>query len=123
MDTQVIDRLRNIAGISANQITAEDKSFIKEQSALYGLVFEPKGACKACYADQAALIYKTIIDQSNAQPNEDDTRKYILKAGVNIIWQGIHINEATATDENCERWIAMGLKTKYFSKLPQPDAD
>lgn len=110
---EILDRLRTIAGNAASNLTADDKQFIKEQSEQAGLTFEPKGACKNCYIDQAVLLYKHL---SKTQPAEQSDRAYVLKEGVDIIWQGIRINAATATDDLCKRWLAMGLGTKYFAK-------
>ena len=108
---QTISKLREIAGKSANQITNEDKAFIREYASQYGVELpKDKPNCKSCYVDAAVLIYKEIKD---AEPKPTD-RKYVLRDGVDVIWRGVRINEASVTDELAEKWIANGFPKMYF---------
>lgn len=107
----IIKQLKEIAGKSANQVTKADKDFIREYAGQYGVELpKDKPNCKSCYVDAAVLIYKAIKD---AEPKPTD-RKYVLRDGVDVIWRGIRINEASVTDELAEKWIANGFPKAYF---------
>ena len=107
----IIKQLKEIAGKSANQVTKSDKDFIREYAGQYGVELpKDKPNCKSCYVDAAVLIYKAIKD---AEPKPTD-RKYVLRDGVDVIWRGIRINEASVTDELAEKWIANGFPKVYF---------
>lgn len=108
---KIISRLKEIASKTANQITNDDKAFIREYASQYGVGLpKDKPNCKSCYVDAAVLIYKAIKD---AEPKQTD-RKYVLRDGVDVIWRGIRINEASVTDELAEKWIANGFPKAYF---------
>lgn len=107
----IIKQLKEIAGKSANQVTKADKEFIRQYAGKYGVELpKEKPNCKSCYVDAAILIYKAI---NNAEPKPTD-RKYVLRDGVDVIWRGIRINEASVTDELAEKWIANGFPNVYF---------
>lgn len=107
----IISKLKEIAAKTANQITNDDKAFIREYASQYGVELpKEKPNCKSCYVDAAVQIYKAIKD---AEPKPTD-RKYILRDGVDVIWRGIRINDASVTDELAEKWIAKGFPKVYF---------
>lgn len=107
----IIARLKEIAGKTANQITNDDKAFIREYASQYGVELpKDKPNCKSCYVDASVLIYKAIKD---AEPKPTD-RKYVLRDGVDVIWRGTRINEASITDELAEEWIENGFPKVYF---------
>lgn len=108
---KIILKLKEIAGKTAKQITNEDKAFIREYSSQYGVELpKEKPNCKSCYVDAAVQIYKAIKD---SEPKQTE-RKYILRDGVDVIWRGIRINEASVTDELAAEWIADGFPKVYF---------
>lgn len=107
----IIKQLKEIAAKSANQVTKADKEFIRQYASQYGVELpKEKPNCKSCYVDAAVLIYKAI---KNAEPKPTE-RKYVLRDGVDVIWRGIRINEASVTDELAEKWIANGFPSVYF---------
>lgn len=107
----IIVRLKEIAGKTASQVTKADKELIREYASQYGVELpKEKPNCKSCYVDAAVQIYKAIKD---AEPKPTE-RKYVLRDGVDVIWRGIRINEASVTDELAERWIANGFPKVYF---------
>jgi hypothetical protein len=106
----IIKQLKEIAGKTANQVTKADKDFIREYASQYGVELpKDKPNCKSCYVDAAVQIYKAIKD---AEPKPTE-RKYILRDGVDVIWRGIRINEASVTDELAEKWIAIPHSIGY----------
>lgn len=108
---QTISKLRVIATKSAKQVTNEDKDFISDLAPRYGVELpKEKPNCKSCYVDAAVAIYKAIKD---AKPKPTD-RKYVLRDGVDVVWRGIRINEASVTDELAAEWIANGFPKVYF---------
>lgn len=121
---QTIDKLREIAGKSAKQVTNEDKDFIRALSTRYGVELpKEKPNCKSCYVDAAVAIYKAIKDEQNAERvnNQQETKQPVksqenglkLKAGVDVIWRGVRINEASATAENLRAWVNNGFPIRF----------
>lgn len=121
---QVINRLREIAAKSAKQVTNDDKDFIRDLAARYGVELpKEKPNCKSCYVDAAVAIYKSIKDEQNAEPvnNPQETKQPAksqenglkLKAGVDVIWRGVRINEASATAEKLRAWVDNGFPIRF----------
>lgn len=108
---EIIDKLREIAEKTANKVSAEDKQFIRSLASQYNVQLpKDKPNCKSCYVDAAVQIWKKI-KESEPIPSE---RKYVLRDGVDVIWNGIRINEASCTDELAEQWIKGGFPKLYF---------
>ena len=121
---QTINKLREIAAKSANQVTNEDKEFIRDLAPRYGVELpKEKPNCKSCYLDAAVAIYKAIKDEKNAEQvnNTQDTKEpdkskenvLKLKAGVDVLWRGVRINEASATSENLRAWVNNGFPIRF----------
>jgi hypothetical protein len=53
--------------------------------------------------------------QEDEQPVADG-RAYVLRKGVDVIFGGIRINEATITDDLARKVLARGFERKYFVK-------
>lgn len=117
MDKNIIDKLREIAEKTASKITNDDKSFVKTLAFEYGIELpKDKPNCKSCYVDAAVMIYKAIRESEQQVKAKANARKYVLREGVDVIWRGVRINEASVTDELAEQWIAGGFPASYFVK-------
>jgi hypothetical protein len=115
----IIERLRDIAAKTAQQVTQEDKSFIRELAPKYGVELpKEKPNCKSCYVDASVAIYKAIKDSKSAnQENGTQTERELrLKSGVDVMWRGIRINAASATPEKLKEWISGGFPTVFCEK-------
>lgn len=121
---QTISKLREIAAKSANQVTNDDKEFIRDIAPRYGVELpKEKPNCKSCYVDAAVAIYKAIKDAQNAEHvnNPTETKEQAksqenglkLKAGVDVIWRGVRINEASATEDNLRAWVDNGFPIRF----------
>ena len=110
------DRLKEIAE-RASSLRAEDKKLIRDLSAKYGLEFRPKSRCNECYIEQACKIYALIKEAKPTKSGAVDG--YQLREGLNVTYNGWHINADTLTKENAEKWIADGFPLKYFVKVPK----
>ena len=119
-----INKLREIAAKSAKQVTSADKEFIRDLAPRYGVELpKEKPNCKSCYVDAAVAIYKAIKDAQKAEDlsNLQDTKQPAksqedglkLKAGVDVIWRGVRINEASATAENLRAWVNNGFPIRF----------
>ena len=119
-----INKLREIAAKSANQVTNEDKEFIRDIAPRYGVELpKEKPNCKSCYVDAAVAIYKAIKDAQNAEqvntPQEtkgtakSQENGLKLKDGVDVIWRGVRINEASATEDNLREWVNNGFPIRF----------
>lgn len=121
---QTINKLREIAAKSAKQVTNEDKGFIREIAPRYGVELpKEKPNCKSCYVDAAVIIYRTIKaaqnyeqvnnTQETKEPSKSQENGLKLKAGVDVIWRGMRINEASATAENLRAWVDNGFPIRF----------
>lgn len=109
-------RLQRIAKMTDRVLADKDKEYIEKSSEKLGLTFEPKSrTCGNCYADQAALIYKTLKDKESGKSDA----KFVLYAGVDVIFRGYRVNEATITDTLCEVLLGLGFNPRYFKKMPK----
>ena len=100
------EKLRAI--IESGKLTAEDKQLIVDLSLKYGLEFNMEKGCKNCYLDQAVLLHKAMRAE---EPNQCGAR---LRDDIDVIINGVRINNATLTDELVERYRGKGLPEHWF---------
>ena len=117
MNTKTEQKLQRIAQMTNEVLKAADRKYIEEKSVELGLDFDPKSAtCGSCYADQALRIYKYLRDKEALGNTE---QRYILREGVDVIFNGYRINAATITDTLAETLVSLGFSTKLFAKMPE----
>ena len=107
-------RLREIVNKAARSLTEDDRLFLLSVANELGIEIRGKSGCVKCWHDLAVRCYNKIVE--NEQPDNDDTRNYILKKGVDVYFGNIRVNEATLTDELAERILARGFERKFFAK-------
>lgn len=105
---ETTERLKQI--VDGANVTSSDKKLIKELSKQYDLPFNPQGACKNCYIDQAILI---LLQIKGEIPSENGC-KARLRDDIDVILHGIRINNATLTDEIVEKYRGKGLPEHWF---------
>lgn len=103
---ETIERLREI--VNRGTTTAEDKQFIIELSAECGIEFDPKKGCKNCFIDQAVILAKHLGDE---MPRQCSAR---LRDDIDVIINGVRINNATLTDELVEQYRGNNLPEHWF---------
>lgn len=113
---EIMERLRGVVNKTASGLTSEDKQYIAERAQEYGITIRSK-RCGSCYIDAAVQLYGILSKDAEAVQNDSD-RKYVLRAGVNILFNGMLVNEAMLTDEKAEALIRAGLSTTFFAKYP-----
>ena len=98
-------------------VTRKEREFIIELCKKYGI--ELKNNCRNCYIDACLQIYYKIkINITKAEELADETEnKFVLKKGVDVIFDGIRINSATINDDLARRVIKLGFSTRYFAKI------
>ena len=117
MEKEIVKNdLREIANTPANSLTQAQKKKIRDYAKEYGVAFKPKGGCGLCYHDAAIVIYNKLKNEEAEVAAKNDTRRYVLRPGVDLLFGGVRVNEATLTDELAERIIARGFEKKYFIK-------
>lgn len=110
--TSNIKKLRDIAAKTAKQVTNEDKLFVRNLATKYGVDLpKDKPNCKSCYVDAAIAIYKAIKEEK--EDLNANKKPLKLMQGVDVIWRGIRINEASATPEKLAEWIDQGFPTIF----------
>ena len=94
------------------RFTDFEKQYLRELAKFSGINFIERTNCQSCFSDLAIQI---IYEQSKKSAVKNNSSKYILKPGVDVIIAGTgqRINAATMTDELAEKLIKAGFK-KYF---------
>lgn len=109
-------QLKEIA--EAAELTDKQRSFIVSQSETMGVKFNPyKTTCGDCYRDQAIILWRLIAEQ---EAQESTTRKYLLRAGIDVIWRGVRVN-ATLTDKELAELLKAGFPQNYFIRINGED--
>lgn len=109
MAKSIKERLKEIA--EGGVTTPKQKQFIRDKSAEMGVQFDERTSCVNCYRDQAMILWRIISEKEIPK-----SRKYVLKAGVDVLWRGIRIN-ATATEEELKNYLNDGFPAIFFAKI------
>ena len=96
-----IDRLKEIA--ISGKVAAEDKTWLGEMCAYYGIDKPTNLKCKNCWVDKAVELYARLV-----QPT---TR---LKGSICV--NGVRYNAETVTDEEVAYLKSLGLKSRFFNE-------
>lgn len=94
----------------------KDKAYIEELCSTYDVKLNKK--CFSCYSDAILILIKKITEENlpKKETATTDSRKYILKSGVDVFFGSIRVNAVTLTDELAEKIIARGFPVRYFEK-------
>ena len=97
-------------------LSKKDKTYIEGLCSTYDVKLNKK--CSSCYSDAILILIKKITEENlpKKETATTDSRKYILKSGVDVWFGSIRVNAVTLTDELAERIIARGFPTRYFDK-------
>lgn len=100
-----------------SRFSVDEKVVIKEHADKHGIAINSR--CSSCWKDavvQLALIYK---------PKEEMriVSGYVLRDDIDCILDSykygrLRINQALATKENVEKWIAAGIPMRWFKQVP-----
>lgn len=103
-------KLEELSEKAAGTYTSEDKKLITELSGELGVEFNPRKKCVSCWFDQVVLLHSII-------KAKESTCSYVLKHGLDFIWNGLRVNNETLTDEIAEKLIREGLPVILFEKI------
>ena len=97
-------------------LSKKDKTYIEELCTAYDVHLNKK--CSSCYSDAILILIKKITEENlpKKETATIDSRKYILKSGVDVWFGSIRVNAVTLTDDLAQRIIARGFPTRYFDK-------
>lgn len=115
---EIKNRVREIVNKKARAIANEDKDFLLWLGNEFGVKRSGKSGCVKCWHDFAMQCWQKVAEresESELKSAETD-RKYVLKAGVDLYFGNMRINNATITDELAEKIIARGFEKKWFVK-------
>ena len=111
-----IEKLKEI--YRNKNLSKKDKAYIEMLCATYYVKLNKK--CSSCYSDAILILIKKITEENLPKKETEtattDSRKYILKSGVDVWFGSIRVNAVTLTDELAEKIIARGFPTHYFDK-------
>ena len=99
-------------------LSKKDKTYIEMLCATYYVKLNKK--CSSCYSDAILILIKKITEENLPKKETEtattDSRKYILKSGVDVWFGSIRVNAVTLTDDLAQRIIARGFPVRYFDK-------
>ena len=97
-------------------LSKKDKTYIEELCTAYDVHLNKK--CSSCYSDAILILIKKITEENlpKKETATIDSRKYILKSGVDVWFGSIRVNAVTLTDELAQKIIARGFPVRYFEK-------
>ena len=115
-----IEKLKEIykkKTLSKATFSKKDKTYIEGLCSDYDVKLNKK--CSSCYSDAILILIKKITEENlpKKETATTDSRKYILKSGVDVWFGSIRVNAVTLTDDLAERIIARGFPTRYFEKF------
>ena len=114
-----IEKLKEIykkKTLSKATFSKKDKAYIEGLCTDYDVKLNKK--CSSCYSDAILILIKKITeDNLPKKETTTDSRKYILKSGVDVWFGSIRVNAVTLTDELAKKIIARGFPTRYFDKF------
>lgn len=100
-----IERLREI--VNRGKVNEKEKKFIEDLSQELEVAFDPKSStCKDCYVDQAVVLFGKLNGKSKG-----DAR---LRDDIDVVINGVRINNATLTPELVEKYRGKGLPEHWF---------
>ena len=97
-------------------LTIEDKQFIKDLSTQLNVKFVEREFCSDCYKDQIMVLLKVLTQQKI--DNGEITADYVLRPDIDVIYNGLRINNATLTNDIAEEFLRMGLR-HWFMKVKE----
>ena len=98
-------------------LSKNDKTYIEMLCATYYVKLNKR--CSSCYSDAILILIKKITEDNlpKKETATTDSRKYILKEGVDVWFGSTRVNAVTLTDDLAEKIIAKGFPTRYFEKF------
>ena len=97
-------------------LTIEDKQFIKDLSTQLNVKFVEREFCSDCYKDQIMVLLKVLTQQKI--DNGELTADYVLRPDIDVIYNGLRVNNSTLTNEIAEQFLQMGLR-HWFMKVKE----
>lgn len=108
-----IEKLKEI--YRNKNLSKKDKAYIEGLCTEYDVKLNKN--CSSCYSDAILILIKKITEENlPKKETATDSRKYILKEGVDVWFGSIRVNAVTLTDELAEKIIAKGFPVRYFEK-------
>lgn len=101
--------------VNKKTLTRKEREQIVELCAKYNIKLNTN--CQNCYIDACVSIYNLLKNDKNVTTATDTEQKFILKKGVDVIFCGIRINDATITDDLARKIIKLGFNKEYFTKI------
>ena len=101
-------------------LTIEDKQFIKDLSTQLNVKFVEREFCSDCYKDQIMVLLKVLTQQKI--DNGEITADYVLRPDIDVIYNGLRINNATLTNDIAEEFLQMGLR-HWFMKVKESETE
>lgn len=107
--------LREIAE-SKDTLTDKQRDYVRRQSEAMGVQFR-ETSCGDCYRDQAAVLWRILCEKDTPK-----SRKYLLRAGVDVIWKGRRVN-ATCSDDDLAALLEQGFPRNFMKRIDGKDGN
>lgn len=107
-----LEYLKEIVNTPAVEISKDDRAYVRRLAEQHGIEIKRKG-CPSCYIDAAVLLFGKLSKEQETE-TKCQSPKYVLRDGVDVLFNGIRINAATINDELAERLISLGFDMSFF---------
>lgn len=95
--------------VERGTVTAAERKPIAEACKTLGVIVPSKTACKNCWVDAAMACWMKM--RTKEAPNGS---KYALRAGVDVIHNGVRVCATTFNDEMAEVLLKTGFPKSYI---------
>lgn len=95
--------------VERGTVTTAERKQIAEACKTLGVIAPSKTACKNCWVDAAMACWMKMRTEGKA-----DAAKYALRAGVDVIHNGVRVCATTFNDKMAEMLLKTGFPKSYI---------
>ena len=107
--------------INKHEIDESEKRLVRSICKEVGVAVSFATKCKTKWQDSVLEAYNILKEREVAENSEQDEnaeiKTFVLRAGVDVFFRNIRINEATMTDELARDILKKGFPKRFFTKL------
>ena len=101
--------------VNKKTLTRKEREYIIELCTKYNISLNTN--CQNCYVDACVTIYNLLNNNKSVTTATDTEQKFELKKGIDVLFCGMRINNATLTDALARKIIKLGFNKEYFAKI------
>lgn len=97
--------------------TQDDYDYVKQVADKHGIRFVLRAGCADCYNEYLHMVCQAEAEARQIDLLKNTKRKWFLRAGLRVVWNGKKINEGNSNDKAIERLLKKGFPRRLvFSR-------